>query len=92
MQLAGLPDAELHIRTGGEKRLSNFLLWNAAYAELFFTDRLWPEFDMKELDAAFTYFAGRQRRFGQTGEQIKAPGSPAPGTAGASSGSGSGRS
>jgi undecaprenyl diphosphate synthase len=70
LQLAGLPDAELLIRTGGEQRISNFLLWNAAYAELFFTERLWPDFDVKELDAAFTFFAGRQRRFGLTGEQV----------------------
>jgi undecaprenyl diphosphate synthase len=78
LQLAGLPDAELLIRTGGEQRISNFLLWNAAYAELFFTDRLWPDFDVKELEAAFTFFAGRQRRFGLTGEQV-APGAPRPG-------------
>jgi undecaprenyl diphosphate synthase len=70
LQLAGLPDAELLIRTGGEQRISNFLLWNAAYAELFFTDRLWPDFDAKELDAAFAFFSGRQRRFGLTGEQV----------------------
>jgi undecaprenyl diphosphate synthase len=70
LQLAGLPDAELLIRTGGEQRISNFLLWNAAYAELFFTDRLWPEFAVADLEAAFTYFASRQRRFGQTGEQV----------------------
>ena len=75
LQLAGLPDAELLIRTGGEQRISNFLLWNAAYAELFFTDRLWPDFDVKELEAALTFFAGRQRRFGLTGEQV-APGAP----------------
>jgi undecaprenyl diphosphate synthase len=75
LQLAGLPDAELLIRTGGEQRISNFLLWNAAYAELFFTDRLWPDFDVKELDAAFTFFAGRQRRFGLTGEQVTPSGS-----------------
>jgi undecaprenyl diphosphate synthase len=72
LQLAGLPDAELLIRTGGEQRISNFLLWNAAYAELFFTDQLWPDFDVKELEAAFTFFAGRQRRFGLTGEQVGA--------------------
>jgi len=70
LQLAGLPDAELLIRTGGEQRISNFLLWNAAYAELFFTDCLWPDFDARELDAAFTFFAGRQRRFGLTGDQV----------------------
>ena len=78
LQLAGLPDAELLIRTGGEQRISNFLLWNAAYAELFFTDQLWPDFDVKELDAAFTFFAGRQRRFGLTGEQVTSPGTSQP--------------
>lgn len=70
LQLAGLPEAELLIRTGGEQRISNFLLWNAAYAELYFTDCLWPDFDVKALDAAFTFFAGRQRRFGLTSEQV----------------------
>jgi len=70
LQLAGLPDAELLIRTGGEQRISNFLLWNAAYAELYFSDRLWPEFDVAELDAAFAFFGTRQRRFGLTGEQV----------------------
>ena len=78
LQLAGLPDAELLIRTGGESRISNFLLWNAAYAELFFTDCLWPDFGVKELEAAFTFFASRQRRFGQTGDQV----APAPGAVG----------
>jgi len=73
LQLAGLPDAELLIRTGGEQRISNFLLWNAAYAELFFSDHLWPDFDVAALEAAFTFFGGRQRRFGLTGEQV-APG------------------
>jgi undecaprenyl diphosphate synthase len=78
----------LLIRTGGEQRISNFLLWNAAYAELFFTDRLWPEFDVKELEAAFTYFASRQRRFGQTGEQVESA-SPEPASgSGAASASG----
>jgi undecaprenyl diphosphate synthase len=70
LQLAGLLDVELLIRTGGEQRISNFLLWNAAYAELFFTDCLWPDFDAKELEVAFTFFAGRQRRFGLTSEQV----------------------
>jgi undecaprenyl diphosphate synthase len=70
LQLAGLPDAELLIRTGGEQRISNFLLWSAAYAELFFTDRLWPDFSVADLEAALTYFGTRQRRFGQTGEQV----------------------
>jgi undecaprenyl diphosphate synthase len=74
LQLAGLPDAELLIRTGGEQRISNFLLWNAAYAELFFCDRLWPDFTVADLEAALTFFSGRQRRFGLTGEQVAQPG------------------
>jgi len=65
-----LPDPDLFIRTGGEQRLSNFLLWQAAYAELYFTDLLWPDFDANALDAALEVYAGRQRRFGQTGEQV----------------------
>jgi undecaprenyl diphosphate synthase len=73
LQLAGLPDAELLIRTGGEQRISNFLLWNAAYAELFFSDRLWPDFSVADLEAAFAFFSGRQRRFGLTGEQVTSP-------------------
>jgi undecaprenyl diphosphate synthase len=73
LQLAGLPDAELLIRTGGEQRISNFLLWNAAYAELFFSDRLWPDFAVVDLEAALTFFSGRQRRFGLTGEQVTSP-------------------
>ncbi|MEB4591868.1 isoprenyl transferase [Candidatus Thiothrix sp. Deng01] len=66
----GLPDPDLFIRTGGEKRISNFLMWQLAYAELYFTDVLWPEFDEKCLHEAFRDFAQRQRRFGMTGEQI----------------------
>ena len=77
LQLADLPDAELLIRTGGEQRISNFLLWNAAYAELFFTDCLWPDFTVADFDAALTYFSTRQRRFGLTGEQVP----PAPASA-----------
>jgi undecaprenyl diphosphate synthase len=75
LQLADLPDAELLIRTGGEQRISNFLLWNAAYAELFFSDRLWPDFGVADFEAALTFFSGRQRRFGLTSEQV-APGTP----------------
>ena len=67
-----LPDPDLLIRTGGEQRLSNFLLWQAAYAELYFTDCLWPDFDADALDQALTDFAGRQRRFGRTGAQLEA--------------------
>lgn len=65
-----LPDPDLFIRTGGEHRLSNFLLWQAAYAELYFSDLLWPDFDGEALDLAIADYASRQRRFGQTGEQI----------------------
>ena len=61
---AGLPELDLMIRTSGEKRLSNFLLWQAAYAELIFTDTLWPDFNEDALKAALEEFAGRQRRFG----------------------------
>jgi undecaprenyl diphosphate synthase len=69
LQLAGLPEPDLFIRTGGERRISNFLLWDLAYTELYFCDRLWPEFDSGELDAALAYFAARERRFGQTAGQ-----------------------
>ena len=72
LQLANVPDADLLIRTGGEQRLSNFLLWNLAYAELWFTDVLWPEFDKAEFDRALDVFARKQRRFGQTGDQVEA--------------------
>jgi undecaprenyl diphosphate synthase len=68
--LADLPEPDLFIRTGGEQRISNFLLWQLAYTELYFTDRLWPDFDTGDLDAACAAFASRQRRFGQTGEQV----------------------
>jgi undecaprenyl diphosphate synthase len=70
LSFSELPDPDLFIRTGGERRLSNFLLWQAAYAELYFTDCLWPDFDREALDAALEDFAGRQRRFGRTGEQV----------------------
>jgi undecaprenyl diphosphate synthase len=66
---AALADPDLFIRTGGEMRISNFLLWNLAYTELFFTDKLWPEFDIAELESALGFFAGRERRFGLTGSQ-----------------------
>ena len=72
LQLAGIPDPDLLIRTGGEQRISNFLLWNLAYAELWFTDVLWPEFDKSAFDEALAYFAGKQRRYGHTGEQVEA--------------------
>lgn len=66
----GLPEPDLFIRTGGEQRISNFLLWQLAYAELYFTDKLWPEFDEQSLQEAFAAYARRQRRFGMTGEQV----------------------
>jgi undecaprenyl diphosphate synthase len=64
LALAFGPDPDLLIRTGGERRISNFLLWQLAYTELYFTDVLWPDFDASELDAAFEWFASRERRFG----------------------------
>jgi len=70
LALAGLPDPDLLIRTGGEQRISNFLLWNLAYTELYFCDTLWPDFDERELDAAIAYFSSRQRRFGLVPEQV----------------------
>jgi undecaprenyl diphosphate synthase len=69
--LHDLPAVDLLIRTGGDFRLSNFLLWQAAYAELYFTPTLWPEFTIEELDDAFAVFGGRERRFGKTSEQIQ---------------------
>jgi undecaprenyl diphosphate synthase len=69
-----LADPDLFIRTGGEKRISNFLLWNLAYTELYFTDTLWPDFDAAELEAAFAYFAARERRFGLTSVQARGRG------------------
>jgi undecaprenyl diphosphate synthase len=71
MSLADLPEPDLFIRTGGERRISNFLLWQLAYTELYFTDCLWPDFDASEFDAALEDFASRQRRFGRTGEQLE---------------------
>jgi len=65
-----LPDPDLLIRTGGESRLSNFLLWQMAYTELYFTDTYWPEFDRAELEQALVWFGKRVRRFGQTDEQV----------------------
>jgi undecaprenyl diphosphate synthase len=70
LALADAPEPDLFIRTGGEQRLSNFLLWNLAYTELYFCGTLWPDFDDEELERAFRYFASRQRRFGLTGEQV----------------------
>ena len=72
MALAHVPDPDLFIRTGGEQRLSNFLLWQSAYAELFFSPRLWPEFDEAALDEAILAFRSRERRFGKTSAQVGA--------------------
>ena len=68
---ADLPEPDLFIRTGGEHRISNFLLWQLAYSELYFTDVLWPDFSEQDLDTAIASFARRQRRFGMTGEQVE---------------------
>ena len=70
LALSFAPDPDLLIRTGGERRISNFLLWQLAYAELHFSDVLWPAFDAAELDRALAWYATRQRRFGMTGEQV----------------------
>jgi undecaprenyl diphosphate synthase len=68
--LADAPELDLLIRTGGEQRVSNFLLWQSAYAELYFTPVLWPDFDREQLEQALTWYAGRERRFGLTDEQV----------------------
>ncbi len=68
---ADLPDPDLFIRTSGEQRISNFMLWQIAYAELYFTDTLWPDFTKEELEKALTYFSSRERRFGLTSEQLR---------------------
>ena len=70
LALAGVPDPDLLIRTGGEQRISNFLLWNLAYAELWFCDCLWPEFGERQFDEALSFYASRQRRYGHTGNQV----------------------
>jgi undecaprenyl diphosphate synthase len=70
MALGHVPDPDLIIRTGGEQRISNFMLWQSAYSELYFTDTLWPDFDEASLDQAIAAFAGRERRFGKTSAQV----------------------
>jgi undecaprenyl diphosphate synthase len=70
LALGDLPETDLLIRTGGEQRISNFLLWNLAYAELYFTECLWPDFGLPQIEAAFEYFASRERRFGRTSAQL----------------------
>ncbi len=71
MSLADLPEPDLFIRTGGESRISNFLLWQLAYTEFYFSDILWPDFNIDALNNAIVSFATRQRRFGRTGEQVE---------------------
>ncbi|OOZ37077.1 isoprenyl transferase [Solemya velesiana gill symbiont] len=70
LSFADLPDPDLFIRTGGEQRISNFMLWQTAYTELYFADVLWPDFDAEAFEGALASFRQRQRRFGKTGEQI----------------------
>lgn len=70
LSTADLPEPDLFIRTGGEQRVSNFMLWQLAYTELYFTSTLWPDFDQNSLEEAIQSFKGRQRRFGHTGEQV----------------------
>ncbi len=70
LALADSPDPDLLIRTGGERRISNYLLWQLAYTELWFTERLWPDFDADGLDEALAFYRGRERRFGQTKDQL----------------------
>lgn len=71
MALSHVPDPDLLIRTGGEMRISNFLLWQSAYSELYFCPLLWPDFDAQALDEAIAAYQGRQRRFGKTAEQVQ---------------------
>jgi undecaprenyl diphosphate synthase len=72
LAMAYAPEPDLFIRTGGEQRISNFLLWQLAYSELYFTDMLWPDFDATALDAAIASYRTRERRFGRTSEQLQA--------------------
>jgi undecaprenyl diphosphate synthase len=72
-ELAEPSDVDLLIRTGGERRVSNFLIWQASYSELWFSDILWPDFTGEDLDAALKYFKGRERRFGMISEQLQTP-------------------
>jgi undecaprenyl diphosphate synthase len=70
--MAYAPEPDLFIRTGGEERISNFLLWQLAYSELYFTDTFWPDFSDAALEQAITSYQSRERRFGRTGEQVAA--------------------
>ena len=71
LSLADTPDPDLFIRTGGEQRISNFLLWQLAYTELYFTEVLWPDFSEQEMQKALTVYSRRQRRYGKTLEQME---------------------
>ena len=82
------PEPDLFIRTGGEQRISNFLLWQLAYAELYFTDTLWPDFDTKALEAAIDSYRRRERRFGRTSDQVSEAGEQASATTGTGSATG----
>jgi undecaprenyl diphosphate synthase len=73
LSMSYAPEPDLFIRTGGEKRISNFLLWQLAYTELYFTDTLWPDFDKEAFDAAINSYQQRERRFGRTSEQLTNP-------------------
>jgi undecaprenyl diphosphate synthase len=76
LSMSDAPEPDLFIRTGGEKRISNFMLWQLAYTELYFTDTLWPAFDRHELEQAIVSYQQRERRFGRTSEQLTAEPSP----------------
>jgi undecaprenyl diphosphate synthase len=78
LALSFAPDPDLLIRTGGERRISNFLLWQLAYSEIYFSDELWPDFDAVALDAALAWYAQRERRFGRTSQQVTAVAQHAP--------------
>jgi undecaprenyl diphosphate synthase len=69
--MSDAPEPDLFIRTGGEQRISNFMLWQLAYTELYFTDTLWPAFDRNALDKAIASYQQRERRFGRTSEQVQ---------------------
>jgi len=71
LSLSGMPEPDLFIRTGGEERISNFLLWQLAYCEMYFTETLWPDFDGDAFDSALISFSQRQRRFGRTSDQVE---------------------
>ena len=74
--MAWAPEPDLFIRTGGEQRISNFLVWQLAYTELYFTDQYWPDFDEQALGAAFDWYGTRERRFGRTSAQVHASARP----------------